>query len=73
LVFGFSYSNRFGARRVQIYSPYVIINQTGVPLEFKVSNSLTGQDQSVAGQASKMVIGGLIDTPFLTTNPSLSV
>lgn len=51
----FSNSAEFGAKRVKIYSPYVIINQTGIPLEFKSSTAFIGSDQIAAGQSTDSV------------------
>lgn len=48
-----SNSNKFAAKRVKIYSPYVILNQTGIPLEFKSSTAFIGSDQVAAGQGGR--------------------
>ena len=52
-VWVFSNSTKFAAKRVKIYSPYVILNQTGIPLEFKSSTAFMGSDQIAAGQGGR--------------------
>lgn len=42
----------FGSKKIKIYSPYVILNQTEIPLEFKSSNV---PDQKSSGQYSETV------------------
>lgn len=63
--FFLSLSNTFGARRIKIYSPYVIINQTGISLEFKSSTAFIGSDQMAAGQSTESVILFCIESLFI--------
>ena len=51
----FSTSKKTGAKRIKIYSPYVIINQTGLALEFKSSSEFMRSDKIAAGQSTDSV------------------
>lgn len=51
----FSISSKLSAKRVRIYAPYVIVNQTGIPFQFKSSTALIGSDQIAASQSIETV------------------
>jgi hypothetical protein len=55
-----------GAFKVQIYSPYVIVNKTGLPFSVKsVRSNRTGHPQDVAGETQS----GRILTGFWEVEP----
>lgn len=56
-----------GAFKVQIYSPYVIVNKTGVPFSVKsVRSNRTGPPQDVAGETQSGRYCQVFESLYLT-------
>ncbi|KAI0047829.1 hypothetical protein FA95DRAFT_1589004 [Auriscalpium vulgare] len=63
------YSNSGGAFKVQIYSPYLVVNKTTLPFLVKsVRSNRAGQPLDVAGDKRPDVLAGTL--PFLLSHPN---
>jgi vacuolar protein sorting-associated protein 13A/C len=47
------YAESGGAFKVQVYSPYLVINKTGLPFAVRSRSSRAGQPQDVAGETRR--------------------
>ncbi|KAF7306925.1 hypothetical protein MIND_00485000 [Mycena indigotica] len=62
------YPESGGAFKVQIYSPYVVINKMGLPYAVRSRSGRTGSPQDVAGETRPDVL--VTTAPFLLSHPS---
>ncbi|TFK77101.1 vacuolar protein sorting-associated protein 13 [Pluteus cervinus] len=61
------YTDAGGAFKVQIYSPFVVINKTGLPFSVKTTRSTRPGSQDVAGDTRLSALTA--PTPFLLSHP----
>ncbi|KAI0321342.1 hypothetical protein OF83DRAFT_1274656 [Amylostereum chailletii] len=63
------YPDAGGAFKVQIYSPYLLVNKTGLPFGVRsVRSNRAGSPQDVAGDTRRDVLAGA--GPFMLSHPS---
>ncbi|KAK7064233.1 hypothetical protein R3P38DRAFT_3417731, partial [Favolaschia claudopus] len=62
------YPDSGGAFRVQIYSPYLIINKMGLPFGVKSRSGRTGSPQDVAGETRADILAQ--PAPFMLSHPN---
>ncbi|KAJ7071032.1 vacuolar protein sorting-associated protein 13 [Mycena amicta] len=62
------YPESGGAFKVQIYSPYIIINKMGLPYAVRSRSGRTGSPQDVAGETRPDVL--VTSVPFMLSHPN---
>ncbi|KAH9849745.1 vacuolar protein sorting-associated protein 13 [Lenzites betulinus] len=61
------YPDSGGSFKVQVYSPYIVLNKTGLPFTVQPSRARIGQTSDIAGETNPDVLAKPV--PFLLSHP----
>ncbi|KAI0756975.1 vacuolar protein sorting-associated protein 13 [Daedaleopsis nitida] len=62
------YPNSGGSFKVQVYTPYIVLNKTGLPFAVRASRARVGTPNEIAGETRPDVLAR--PTPFMLSHPS---